>query len=132
MKLTRFENNWNGLSCNLKPFFQYFKTKNYYIGALISTLQQLWEILLDVGLGCNDDFRCLYLTTITNQNLIMHYVLTPRNISWFSQTIIDIINLYCMTKECHVNVTNYTHLKFEHLDNLVIACHKIWTINKNL
>jgi len=54
MKLTRFENSWNGLGCNLKPFFQYLTTKNYYISALISTLQQLWEIPLDVGLGCND------------------------------------------------------------------------------
>jgi hypothetical protein len=37
-----------------------------------------------------------------------------------------------MTRQCHINVTNYTHLKFEHLDNLVIACHKIWTINKKI
>jgi hypothetical protein len=95
MKLTRFENMWNGLGCNLKPFSQYLKTKNYYISALINTLQQLSEIPLDVGLGCNDGFRCLYLSTITNQNLIMHlcphtkkYFMVFINNNWYNKLIL--------------------------------------------
>jgi len=34
----------------------------FYSHGLISTLEQLWETILGVGLGCINDFRCFYLT----------------------------------------------------------------------
>jgi hypothetical protein len=46
----------------LNQHLKYFKIETFYNHGLISTLEQLWEIIIAIGLGCNNDFKCFYLT----------------------------------------------------------------------